>query len=122
MHDDSDNEVYLIETLIDGQWKATIGTGLTPEAAERKLDDWQKMLPERKFRVRKYRAVIGGFLMLAFGLASMGAGLSGWAAEVNRGMAAPGYYEQQQLRATEGPPDGYDNWQNQLQRKKERGR
>ena len=122
MKEESANEVYLIETHTDGQWKPTAAVGLTKESAERKLAEWSKDLPERKFRISKYRAVIGGIIMLAFGLASIAGGLTGWASEVSRGATAPGYYEYKQIRATDGPPAGYDNWTKQLQRQKERGR
>jgi hypothetical protein len=121
MTDDSDNEVYLIETHTDGSWKPTAAVGLTQEKAERKMAEWSKDLPERRFRVRKYRAVIGGFLMLAFGLSLMVAGLNGWASEINRGMTAPGVYEQKHLKLND-KPYGYDNWTEQLKRKKDRGR
>jgi hypothetical protein len=62
---------------------------------------------------------LGTFII---GIVMIYGGLTGWPSEVSRGATAPGVYEQQRLRSTEGPPAGYDNWTNQLQRQKERGR
>jgi hypothetical protein len=69
-----------------------------------------------------YMPISDGLMILALGLAYIYGGLTGWPSEVSRGATAPGVYEQKRLRATDGPPAGYDNWTNQLQRQKGRGR
>jgi hypothetical protein len=70
----------------------------------------------------KYMPISDGLMILALGLAYIYGGLTGWASETSRGATAPGYYEHKQLRATDGPPAGYDHWTKQLERRKERGR
>jgi hypothetical protein len=116
------NHVYLIETFTDGAWKPTVAVGLTQESADRKMAEWKKALgDDRKFRVVKYKSVIGGLVMSAFAVAAIVGGLTGWASETSRGLTEPGYYEQHHISLTDKAV-GYDHWINQVQRKKERGR
>ncbi len=61
---------------------------------------------------------VGTFII---GLLMVLAGLTGWPSAVERGMAAPGVYEQKRIMLKERPIS-YDNWTMQLQRQKERGR
>ena len=48
------NQVWVVEWLLQGTWTPTVGVRCTRLDGRRELQDWQRKMPDDRFRLIKY--------------------------------------------------------------------